>query len=120
MPKPKTLQNKLCPACGAEFSPKTSAQRFCSVVCKNKKLVVHERKCPQCNTTFEVPFASTKQKYCSITCKIKASTADKQCTCKQCCVAFERPHGKFPDYCSRSCAITAKHAAAREKKNASS
>ncbi len=137
MPLEATLREKKCKVCGAEFKPKSAAQRYCSLECKmgtricvncRKQFIpsknsdgkycshgcwkVHyrERKahtCPWCGEKFSPP--SPGSKYCSRPCANAANRKPRPEGCAQCGAAFKRSAPRTVKYCSHSCAAKSQY-----------
>lgn len=108
MAQPKRLINKPCAVCGVTFSPKAAVQMCCSHKCGHEyKKTRLPQPCPQCGELFTR--VSVDQKVCSDKCRIEARKKDRSAICKTCGGEFLRPHGKYPAFCSRSCAMKARN-----------
>ena len=93
---------KHCEQCGKELSGQQ--KRFCSTTCWYQSR--HYEKtdnCAVCKKSFVKKYKA--QFCCSVDCGNHMKSANKITACENCGKEFERPHGKFPKYCSRSCAM---------------
>ena len=95
-----------CEQCGKELSGQQT--RFCGTDCWYASRAWDKSgKCAVCGGVFTKKYRD--QVCCSRECGNKAKKADRWQTCKTCGKAFERPHGKAREYCSRTCAMTGRY-----------
>ena len=64
-----------CPTCGKEFKPFRNAQKYCSVICREKyysrkKATMQTYECSWCGLSFETEH---KRKYCCEDCRMRAN-----------------------------------------------
>ena len=102
----RSLPDLHCKHCDKLFRPRRSDTAYCSRECWHASIRTSERPCSCCGTVFKARYA--QQQFCSVGCKVVATTKDKTCSCAECGVTFERPHGKTRAYCSISCSNKAR------------
>ena len=93
---------KQCEHCNKPLSGQQT--RFCSTACwYETRKWDRNGECEHCKK----PFIKQQrvQKCCSLECANQRKRADRNVVCACCGTSFERPHGKFQTYCSRSCAM---------------
>ena len=115
------MTKRICPVCGAAFSPVNGRQRFCSRACTLQAKYKRDgarrsaaraaaranRTCPVCGTTFTPKNA--RGIYCSMRCANLANrkpVAHDPKPCAWCGTAFT-PTRSNQIYCSRECNIAA-------------
>ena len=94
-----------CEKCGGKIGEQ--GKRFCSTACwyaftKDRRMVP----CEVCKTPFERKVKTIRT--CSKECGNQLKRVNKQVTCAQCGIIFERPHGKKRTFCSTKCSSTGK------------
>lgn len=91
-----------CEQCGKELTGQQ--KRFCSTDCWYKSRYYDKNaNCAVCNKPFVKKYKA--QICCSVDCGNRKKSENKVVICENCGKTFERPHGKFRRYCSRSCAM---------------
>jgi hypothetical protein len=99
----RRIADKPCAVCGVMFRPPTSVQMCCSSVCGIQYRSFRKPvPCAHCGTEFLA--SDARQKLCSNQCRTDHRQVARSAECKKCGISFIRPHGKYPDYCSVSCA----------------
>lgn len=115
-------KDRRCERCGAMYSPRSFAQRFCSVACgtkatagtrKPRETESRLRDCDFCGQAYDHILGYKSQRFCSRACASR-STAQQRAevlryledrTCKGCAKVF-RPVTDRQRFCSRSCYLT--------------
>ena len=86
---PFSLPDKKCAACNCIFTPKSSAQKYCSGSCNTdaakarerilqQSQPIRQRKCLHCEELFTPPTRKSMAKFCSQSCRNKHQATHRQ------------------------------------------